>query len=241
MLQKLHGIVLCTLKYSDKSNIVRIYTEEGGQKSFLVPAGSSRKSKIRSMLFSPLAILEVEADVRMKSELHHIREARILHPAASVQLNPYKSAIAMFIAEFLHRALREEESDPALFAYIVNSILWLDSADKGYANFHLVFLMRLSRFLGLYPNVDDYSEGDYFDMLGACFVSARPQNFSYLSPEESSRVCTLLRMRFDTMHLFKMSRAERDRCLDVICQYYSIHMPGFPELKSLGVLKELFG
>ena len=241
MLQKLRGIVLCTLKYSDRSNIVRIYTESGGQQSFVVPASSSRKSKVRSVLFAPLALLEFEADLRPGSELHPIREVRVMYPLASIPLSPYKSAIAMFLAEFLYRALRQEEGDSSLFAYIVNSILWLDNAGSGIANFHLVFLMRLSLFLGLYPNTDGYAAGDYFDLLGACFVSVRPQNYCYLQPDESSRIRTLLRMRYDTMHLFVMSRNERARCLEVICQYYSIHLPGFGELKSLAVLKELFG
>lgn len=49
-----------------------------------------------------------------------------------------------------------------------------------------------------------------------------------------------MRMNYDTMHLFAMSRVERMRCLTVIEQYYRLHLPDFPELKSLDVLKELF-
>jgi len=37
MLQKLHGVVLYVVKYSDKSNIAHIYTEQDGQVSFLIP------------------------------------------------------------------------------------------------------------------------------------------------------------------------------------------------------------
>ena len=42
------------------------------------------------------------------------------------------------------------------------------------------------------------------------------------------------------MHLYAMTRAERMRCLEVMNLYYRLHLPGFPELKSLEVLKELF-
>ena len=240
MTQKLKGIVLCTLKYSDKSNIVRIYTEQRGKQSFLVPAKHSRKTNVNSVLFQPLSLVELEAEIRNSSEIHHIREARLLHPLVSIPFNPYKSGIAMFIAEFLYRALREEDSDDRLFAYISNSILWLDACSSSFANFHLVFLMHLSLFVGLYPNTDDYADGDYFDMLNACFVSVRPSHLMYLPPDESSRICTLLRMNYDNMHLFLMNRNERNRCLDIICQYYGIHFPNFPELKSLSVLKELY-
>ena len=122
-----------------------------------------------------------------------------------------------------------------------HSVIWLDECREGFANFHLVFLMRLSRFLGLYPNLEDYHTGDYFDLLNACFTSTRPQlHSSYINPEEAGRLRQLMRMNYETMHLFGMSRAERTRCLTIMNDYYRLHLPDFPALKSLDVLKELF-
>lgn len=147
----------------------------------------------------------------------------------------------MFLSEFLCRALREETENRPLFAYLQHSVVWLDECRGGFANFHLVFLMRLSRFLGLYPNLEHYAEGDYFDLQAACFTSLRPQTHShYIGPQEAARLRRLMRMNYETMHLFGMSRAERARCLSVINDYYRLHLPDFPELRSLEVLKELF-
>ena len=42
------------------------------------------------------------------------------------------------------------------------------------------------------------------------------------------------------MHLFSFSRNERNRCVELILKYYRLHVPDFPELKSTGVLQELF-
>ena len=241
MYQKTTGIVLHTLKYNDTSNIVDIYTEQSGRASFLVKIPRTRKSGVRSVLFQPLALVELEADVRPNSNLHRIREAKSLYPFTSLPYHPYKSSIAMFLAEFLSRALKEEAANEPLFAYLVHSIRWLDECgDRPFANFHLVFLMRLSRFLGLYPNVDDYTSGCYFDMLNACFTPLLPKSGSFLKPDEAARIRLLLRMNYETMHLFGMSRAERNRCLTVINDYYRLHLPDFPVLKSLDVLKELF-
>ena len=209
--------------------------------SFLVPVQRSRKSTVRLVLFQPLSIVEFEADVRPKSGLHPIKEAKAWYLFQSLPYDPYKSAIALFIAEFLYRALKEESENRALFGYLVNSIQWLDACDGSFANFHLVFLMRLSRFLGLYPNLEDYHTGDYFDLLNACFTSTRPQlHSSYINPEEAGRLRQLMRMNYETMHLFGMSRAERTRCLTIMNDYYRLHLPDFPALKSLDVLKELF-
>lgn len=56
--------------------------------------------------------------------------------------------MALFLSEFLYRAVREEAENRPLFAYLQHSIIWLDECGGGFANFHLVFLMRLSRFWG---------------------------------------------------------------------------------------------
>lgn len=241
MLQKTVGIVLHTLKYKDASNIVEIYTELVGRASFLVSVPRSRKAAVKSVLFQPLAIIEFEADFRSNSSLHKIKEAKSFYPFTSIPYDPYKSSIALFLAEFLYRAVREEAENHPLFAYLTHSITWLDESRGQCANFHLVFLMRLSRFLGLYPNLDDYHTGDYFDMLNAGFTPTRPQlHSSFIGPEESSRLIRLMRMNYETMHLFSMGRMERARCLVILNEYYRLHLPDFPVLKSLAVLQELF-
>lgn len=241
MLQKTVGLVLHTLKYNDTSNIVEMYTEVFGRASFLVPIPRSRKASLKSVLFQPLSLIEFEADIRSNSTLYRIKEAKSYHPFCSIPYDPYKSAIALFLAEFLYRAIREEMENRPLFAYLEHSIAWLDECKEGYANFHLVFLMRLSRFLGLYPNLEDYHSGYYFDLLNACFTPSRPQlHSSFIGPVEASRLNTLMRMNYETMHLFGMSRVERAYCLTILNDYYRLHLPDFPVLKSLEVLKELF-
>lgn len=240
MLQKYTGIVLHTVKYNDKSNIIHIYTETEGEMSFLVPLPRSRKATVKSVLFQPLSIVEFEAEIRPKTGLHPIKEARMWYLFHTLPYDPYKSAIAMFLAEFLFRALKEEAENRPLFAYLIHSIQWLDTCDSNFANFHLVFLMRLSRFLGLYPNTENYTDGCYFDLMNACFSPSKPLHGMFVRPEEAAQIRTLLRMNYDTMHLFSMSRRERNRCLDIMDEYYRLHLPDFSELKSLTVLQELF-
>lgn len=241
MLQKTLGIVLRTVKYKDTAFIADVYTDVAGRVSFMVPVPRSRKASVKSVLFQPLALVELEADFRTNASIYKIKEAKSWHPYSSLPYDPCKSAIALFLSEFLCKAVRVEADNKALFAYLQHSIVWLDECRAGFANFHLVFLMRLSRFLGLYPNLDGYSDGCYFDLLNACFTPLRPSGHShYIGPVEAARLITLMRMNYDTMHLFAMSRVERMRCLMVIEQYYRLHLPDFPELKSLDVLKELF-
>lgn len=202
MLQKAEGIVLRTVKYKDTAFIADVYTDVAGRVSFMVPLPRSRKASVKSVLFQPLSLVELEADFRPNTSIYKIKEAKSWHPFVSLPYDPYKSAIALFLSEFLCRAVRVEADNRALFSYLRHSIVWLDECRTGFANFHLVFLMRLSRFLGLYPNLEGYSEGCYFDLVNACFTSLRPSGHShYIGPIEAARLLTLMRMNYDTMHL----------------------------------------
>ena len=116
MLQKTVGIVLHTLKYNDTSNIVEMYTELLGRASFLVSVPRSRKAAVKSVLFQPLSLIEFEADYRPNATLYKIKEAKSFFPFSSIPYDPYKSAIALFLAEFLYRAIREEAENRPLFA-----------------------------------------------------------------------------------------------------------------------------
>ena len=197
MLQRYKGIVLCSFKYNDTKNIAHVFTRENGRMSFLVSASRSKKQGAISLLFQPLAMVELEADIRPRSSLHPVREARLWH----------------VLSEFLFRVLKEEGRDEALFSYLSGSVMWLDACEKNFSNFHLVFLIRLSRFLGLYPNTEDYAEGAYFDLMNACFTLEKPIHGMFLRPEESARIINLMRMKYDNMHLFAMNRMERNRCV----------------------------
>lgn len=146
MLQKTLGIVLHTLKYKDTSLIADIYTEVAGRASFMVSIPRSRKAAVKPVLFQPLALVELEADFRPNATIYKVKEAKSLYPFATLPYDPYKSAIALFLSEFLYRAVREEAENRPLFAYLYHSVIWLDECREGFANFHLVFLMRLSPF-----------------------------------------------------------------------------------------------
>ena len=241
MIQKFVGLVLHTLKYNDTSMIVDVFTESLGRGSFIVSVSHSKRSTIKSVLFQPMSLIEFEADVRSRTTLYRIKEVKLIYPFGSIPYDPYKSAVALFLAEFLYRAVGEQGENRPLFAYLKHSVIWLDTCRLGVANFHLVFLMRLSRFLGLYPNLENYQEGSYFDLLNATFTSLRPQSHSFfIEPKESLQMLNLMRMSYRTMNLFGMSRVERNRCLAIINDYYRLHLPEFPPLRSLDVLKELF-
>ena len=209
--------------------------------SFIVNIPKTSHGRLKKQLFQPLSIIDVECDLRPHVQLHKLRDARMLYPYGTIPVDPVKLAVALFLAEFLYHALRgERQADQPLFDYMTNSFRWLDTATTGIANFHLVFLIHLSRFLGIGLSREGLGEAPYFDLREGTFCDVPPMHTDFLQPQEAARISTLLRMDFATMHLFRFTRAERNRCLEVMLTYYRLHVPDFPELKSLPVLQQLF-
>ena len=251
---KTKAIVLHTLKYGEATLIVDMLTEEMGRVSFATGIPKTSKARVKRQFFQPMSILELEYDHRERASLQRIRDVRLATPYTSLPFDPVKLSVALFLAEFLYHVTRDEQSNHPLFQYIEQSLLWLDAARQSIANFHLVFMMRLSRFVGFYPNIEKAEHStlfnppstktapgqQFFDLREAAFVDSAPLHPDFLLPEEASRVRTLMRMNYESMRLFRLSRAERNRITELLLLYYRLHIPLMPELQSFAVVRELF-
>ena len=161
---KTEAIVLHSFKYGEQRLIVDMFTREHGRLAFIVPIPLSGRAKLKKQYFQPLTLLYIETDLRQQAQLQKLREAGLLVPLPSLQMEPTKMAIALFVAECLYHALKGEQRDTALFDFLRSSIEWLDARQAHYANFHLVFLMHLTRFLGFYPNLQGDGSESCFDL-----------------------------------------------------------------------------
>ena len=240
MIIQTEALVLRVIKHADNRMIVEMFTRSHGRVSFAVPRSTSPKARLKRQYFIPLTLLSVVYDQRTGASLQHLREAAPLHPYMSIPMNPAKLGIALFISEFLTHALKGEEGNEMLFDYIADSLMWLDHCTGVFANFHIVFMLKLTQFLGFSPNLADYTPNCCFDLRGACFCASVPIHPQYLKPEEAVVILSLMRLSYATMHLFRMSRTERQRLIEVIEQFYRLHLPNFPELRSPDVLGELY-
>ena len=210
MQTKTQAIVLHSLKYGETRLIVDMFTRSHGRLSFIVSLPKSPKGKIRKQFFQPLSLLEIETDVRPRLQLQKLSDVRLLYPFSTIPFEPEKLAISLFVAEFLYYAMRGEQQNVPLFDYVTDSIQWLDGQEGRFANFHLVFLMRLSRFLGFYPNLDGYMPGDYFDLRESIFCAQPPVHRDFLQPAEAEIIQLMMRMDYPTMHLYRLSHHALD-------------------------------
>lgn len=232
------AIVLASLKYGETSLIVKIYTASDGLKSYLLKGVfSSRKGKFKTAYFQPLTQLEVVAVHKNKGTLESLREVKVNYPYTSLHSDITKNAITLFLSEMLVNCIQEEQPDPGLFAYLETSLQWLDTHEH-IANFHLYFLLALTRFLGCYPETSD-KEAPYFDLTEGQFTSD-PTGKRVISGDDLLHFRTLLGTNFDVVHRIKFSKDQRRRMLQIIVDYFELHLHGFRKPKSLAVLNEVF-
>ena len=241
MKQKMQFIALRTVRHNDRHSILSAYSAECGRVAFAIPAGAGKEASRRRALLMPMSIVECVADIKPGREVSLMSEPRALAPLMGLRTNPIKSSIALFLAEVLGVVLRDGPPDSTLYKYICSSIEVLDLLPSNRsANFHVCFLWGLGRFIGIEPDTEEYRTGMVFDMQDGRFRMSAPLHPNYLDSERSQAVAAVSRMKYATMHLFKMSRAQRNELLDGILRYYSMHYAGLQSLRSLEVLRELF-
>ena len=240
MHEKLNGIVLHVLRYSDKNSIVHILTDRCGRMAFLLPQGATKGARLRNAMFMPLSVIEFEAKILPGRDLHTFRDARSSCNLAGLYSDPFKNAVAMFISELLTRSIQESEENIPLFRFIEASIILLNNMETGIANFHIWFLYNLGAFLGIQPDIDTFKEGYWFDMANGIFTQERPIHSHALHPKEAPAILLLSRMTSQNLHLFKFNRTQRGEILDIALSYYRLHNSMIGSLRSPDILKQLF-
>lgn len=241
-------IALRTVKYSDRASILSVYTAERGHLSLAVPAGKGKSAARFRALTMPMAVFECQAELRPGREIVNARDVRgiILPPSGS----PIATVLSLFLADFLGALLREPQADAPLFAFLLRSAGELaaaaitgpdgERASRMLPNFHIAFMMRLQRFMGIEPDWSTYRPGSVFDMTAGVFRALPPPHPRYLNPEESAAAWRLSRINAGNCHLYRFSRFDRNRILDALLGYYRIHFPTLGTLPSTDILRQLF-
>lgn len=237
MLIKTQGIILHNVRLGDKKVISKIYTQHYGLQSYAVSFSTSAKSKIRPAHLQPLNQVELEVIAKEKNEINRVTEMRLLHPYADLHANFFKSCIAAFINEMLYKSLRESEENESLYDFISWSLRELDGKKNDFSSYHLYFLVELTQHLGFFPRNNFSNKNFLFNILDGRFEPHAPPHPNYFDREDSEAFARLLEHYGDYQHAGIITQAERARQLNLLINYFRLHLPGFPELKSLPVLQ----
>lgn len=232
------AIVLSSLKYGDSSLIVKCFTAKEGIKSYMIKGVlKSKRGKLKTAYFQPLTQLLLLANHTHKSTLHRIKEAQVIYPYDSIHSSVTKQTIVLFLSEVLSNIVKEEEENTPLYEYLETALIWLDTHETT-SNFHLLFLLNLSKFLGFYPDTIA-QEKLGFNLLEGNFTNNIHDKF-VTSGDELIQFKKLLGINFDAIEQVSFHKSERQKVLRMIIRYFELHLDGFKQPKSLDVLETVF-
>jgi DNA repair protein RecO (recombination protein O) len=226
MLFKTGGIALSFIKYKESSIISKVFTKEFGIQSYIVNSIRSKSSKTKIALFQPLTILDLVVYHNKKKEINRISEIKCGFSFQSIPFNIKKTSIALFLTELLTQTLKEETKSDELFEFVWESILTFDQMEGAYENFHLQFMMLLSRYLGILPE----SANGMLKEVGHI------KSYDKLFTE---KVDFFIQSNYNSYQ--KITKTDRNEILMLIIDYFRFHYDSIREFKSIHVLKEVLG
>ena len=239
MLHKTRGIVFKATDYGDSSVIVQLFTEKFGLQSYIINGAKKPKAKIGRNMLQPLHLLDLVVYHKNTGGVQRIAELKNSPVLQSIPYDVIKSCIAIFLNEVLYKAVKQQSPDENLFDFVFSAIEWLDHQTGNVANFHLLFLVQLTRYLGFYPDRYQAGQADYFDMKNGTFSNYKPDSLLYLSPPHTQNFHQLLQCSFENMQQLKWSNDERRYLIQKLLEYYALHIEGFGNIRSADVLEEV--
>jgi DNA repair protein RecO (recombination protein O) len=239
MLHKTRGIVFKTTSYSETSVVVQVFTEKFGLQSYLINGVKKSKAKIKMNILQPLHLLDMVVYYKPSGNIQRVAEIRQQPVFLTIPYDIVKSSLVMFLNEVLYKAVRQQTADDVLFEFLFHAIEILDRMEAGAVNFHLYFLLRLTRFLGFYPDLTNAPTYSYFDLTSGNFTKDIPPHASIVEQPYTDLWAKLLYSNFDNLHLLQISAADRRAILGKILEYYRLHIEGLGQVKSHLVLEEV--
>jgi len=242
MLTTTKAIVLSYINYSETSVIAKIYTENYGLQSYIIKGIRKSKSNNKLSLLEHLSLIEIVAYHKEHvSGIRTVKELKSIYRFQSIPYDIGKSSIALFINEILYKSLHEEEKNPELFEFLFHTIQILDVSPERYADFHLLFMVQYSKYLGFFPGNNYNSRHRFFNLNEGIFQSIQPLNAEYLEYPLSEVIFKMLTCNFEDIAVLNINKADRRILLDKMIVFYRLHHSGFNKINSHLVLQEVFG
>jgi DNA repair protein RecO (recombination protein O) len=239
MLHKTRGIVLKTTDYGETSVIVQVFTEKLGLQSYIINGVKKPRAKISRNMLQPLHLLDMVVYHKSAGNVQRIAELKTSPVLQSIPYDVIKSSMAMFLNEVLYKSVKQQTADENMFDFVFSAVEWLDHQTAGLANFHLLFLIKLTRYLGFYPDRYQLNEADYFDLKNGVFIKYKPDSTLYLSPPHTQNFSQLLQCSFENIATLKLSNDERRYLIAKVLEYYALHIEGFGNIHSHEILEEV--
>ncbi len=239
MLHKTRGIVFRTTEYGESSLVVQIYTEQFGLQSYIINSVRKKHAKVHANIFQALTPVELVVYHKERPGLQRISEIKASPVLNNIQSDVLKTSIILFLDEVLCKSIREEEANSQLFDFLLQSIEWLDHSQHPSPDFHIIFLILYSKYLGFSPARNYSEQHNIFNLREGHFQSDFPQHPNFIPPPLTNIFAGLLNANYSSSPV-EMSTAERRQLIEYLLEYFALHLESFGEIKSHKILSEVW-
>ena len=229
MKSKAELIILNHTKFGENSIVLHTLSSEYGRRGFLVKVSP----KTAMALFLPLNILQAEVTENPKANLWYARNFVSITPLNGIRGNIHKNTMTLFMSEVLYRVVKDQTNEDGLADWLKGQIMTLDALQADFANFHLLFLLNLCAALGFDPDAAG---------LAPFVTSCHPERCEGSSSGQNLRSLeALLSLPFTEAMLLPLTGADRNAIAESILKYIEYHTESAVNVRSLAVLREIYG
>ncbi len=229
---KSEGIVLRSLKYSETSIILDIYSKGIGLHSYIVSGVRKAKSKSAN-IYNPINVINFVA-YNSENKLSRIKEGQFAYRYQKTPFDVMRSTISMYMIDLARHAIKEKEANESLYHFIKTSLIEVDSRDGAFTLIPIQFSIQLSSYLG-FGITDNHSDiNTHFDLDTGQFVPMGDSQKYGLDEQKSLILSLLLKGQNPSIN-----KEIRNQLLDDLLTYYKLHIEGFSDLKSLQILRTI--
>ena len=176
--------------------------------------------KIDRIIRTRRSILDAEVVENPRSDLWRLRGISAKYGLNGIRASMVKNSMTMFMSEVLYRTIHDGDTEDGLYDWCRRSILTLDALEGDYANYHLRFLLEFAAALGFSPSTEDL----------APFGGGRSREIAALAGED-----------FSSCMLLPLSGQARGEIAGQLLKYLEFHTGEQLNIRSLAVLRELYG
>lgn len=242
MTERTKAIVLNKIKYSDSAVIVNLYSHKYGRISVMAKGCYSKKSNTPAKLFFSLNIIEIDLYYKENRSVQLLKNATSITPLTNIATDIHKTCIAQFLAEVIQKSVKEETCNAELFTFLENAVNTLEKTANVIGNFHIIFLLKLASLLGFKITNNYCSHTPFFNIREGMFLPLYTCDEDSLDNIESNILSDFLKLELiKDFSIINVNYKERKSLLNCLIKYYQHHALNSQDIKSLGVLFDIFG